>query len=68
MLLWSKTEQSCKHCLILPALSLRECSLYEKENRLHHYLLPVCDFPDKSEMQFVSATMQLNSGSYCGEF
>lgn len=52
ILLWSKTEQTCKHCLFLSALSLRECCLYEKENSLHHCLLPVCDFPDKSKTQF----------------
>lgn len=55
MLLQNKTRQTCRHCLTLSALSLRECSLYEKENSLHHYLLPVCDFPDKSETQFCVA-------------
>lgn len=61
MLLWNKTEQACKHCLILSAPSLREHCLYGKENSLHHCLLPVCDFPDKSETQFCLCSWTLSA-------
>lgn len=33
-------------------ISLRECSLFEKESSLHHCSFPVYDLPDKSEAQF----------------
>lgn len=48
-------EQNSADLQTLPfsiCISLQEHSLYEKENSLHHCLLPVCDFPDKSGTQF----------------